>query len=341
MDKQWKSLLAITGGIVATAGIARLAQKTSRHISLRDKVVLITGGSRGLGLVIARELSHLGARVAICARNDRELARVREEFADNGKQIFTEICDVGVRAEMDRCVRNVREALGEIDILINNAGQIVVGPLENQSTEAFEDAMQTNFWGPFYSVLAVSPAMRARRFGRIVNIASIGGKLAFPHLLPYSASKFALVGYSQGLRVEMLKHNVFVTTVCPGLMRTGSPRNADFSGQNEKEYAWFKISDSLPVGSIGAKTAARKIIRALADGDAEVHLGITAKVGAVAQGIAPGLVTDVLGLVDKYLMPEAVPGQPDPQKGSASESEASENTLTQLSREAEIQNNQL
>jgi NAD(P)-dependent dehydrogenase (short-subunit alcohol dehydrogenase family) len=341
MDKQWKSLLAITGGIVVTAGIARLVQKTSRYIPLRDKVVLITGGSRGLGLVIARELSSLGAQVAICARSDRELARVRDEFADRGKQIFTETCDVGVRAEMDRCVRNVREALGEIDILINNAGQIVVGPLENQSTQAFEDAMQTNFWGPFYAVLAVSPTMRARRSGRIVNIASIGGKLAFPHLLPYSTSKFALVGYSQGLRVEMLKYNVLVTTVCPGLMRTGSPRNADFAGQNEKEYAWFKISDSLPVGSIGAKSAARKIIRALANGDAEVHLGITAKVGALAQGVAPGLVTDFLGFVDKYWMPDAAPGHSDPQKGSASESEASDNMLTRLSREAEVQNNQL
>jgi NADP-dependent 3-hydroxy acid dehydrogenase YdfG len=96
-------------------------------------------------LVIARELSSLGARVAICARSDRELARVRDEFAVRGKQIFAEACDVGVRAEMDRCVRNVCEALGEIDVLINNAGQIAVGPLENQSTEAFEDAMQTNF----------------------------------------------------------------------------------------------------------------------------------------------------------------------------------------------------
>ena len=124
-------------------------------------------------------------------------------------------------------------------------------------------------------------------------------------------------------------------------MRTGSPRNAEFSGQNEKEYAWFKISDSLPVGSIGAKGAARKIIRALISGDAEVHLGVASKVAAVAQGLAPGLVTDVLGLVDKYLMPDPAPRQPDPQKGSASESEASENILTQLTREAEAQNNQI
>jgi len=182
--------------------------------------------------------------------------------------------------------------------------------------------------------------MRARRFGRIVNIASIGGKIAFPHLLPYSASKFALVGYSQGLRVEMLKYNVLVTTVCPGLMRTGSPRNADFTGQNEKEYAWFKISDSIPVGSIGAKAAAHKIIRALSYGDAEAHLGLSARIGSIAQGLAPGLTADALGLVDKYMLPSPVPGKPELQKGSESESEVTQSALTQLTRDAETANNQ-
>ena len=243
-------------------------------------------------------------------------------------------------ADVNRCARNVREKLGEIDVLINNAGQIVVGRFENQDTEAFEDAMQTNFWGTHYAVLEVYPQMRARRFGRIVNIASIGGKIAFPHLLPYSASKFALVGYSQGLRIEMLKYNVLVTTVCPGLMRTGSPRNADFTGQTEKEYAWFKISDSLPVGSIGAKAAARKIIRALSYGDAEVHLGLSARIASIAQGLAPGLTADALGLVDKYMLPSPVPGKPELQKGSESESEVTQSALTQLTRDAETANNQ-
>lgn len=340
MDRQLKSLLRLGGGLLATAAIARTVLRHSRRTSVRDKIVLITGGSRGLGLVLARELAALRARVAICARSERELARVRDEFADRGQKIWTEVCDVGVRAEMDRCVRNVRENLGEIDILINNAGQITVGPAENQDTETFEDAMQTNFWGPYYAILAVAPSMRERRSGRIVNVASIGGKLAFPHLLPYSTSKFALVGYSQGLRIEMLKHNVLVTTVCPGLMRTGSPRNADFTGQNEREYAWFKISDSLPVGSISARTAARKIIRAFCYGDAELHLGLSARIGAIAQGLAPGMTADVLGWVDKYLMPASVPGMPEPQKGSQCESKMTATPLTQLTRDAEAMNNQ-
>jgi short-subunit dehydrogenase len=200
--------------------------------------------------------------------------------------------------------------------------------------------MQTHFWGPYYATNAVLGAMKAKKFGRIVNIASIGGKIAFPHLLPYSTSKFALIGYSEGLRAELAKHNVFVTTVCPGLMRTGSPRNALFTGQTVKEYAWFAISDSIPVASISARSAARKILDACVHGDAEIHLGITAKIGAFVQGCAPGATAELMALVDRF-MPDALPRASETKKGFESESDATQNPVTLLTREAEIANNQL
>src|SRR5438270_7691587 len=105
--------------------------------------------------------------------------------------------------------------------------------------------------------------MRRRREGRIVNISSIGGKLSMPHLVPYGASKFALTGLSEGMRVELRKDGVFVTTVCPGLMRTGSPVNADFKGKHREEYSWFSISDSLPLLTMSAERAAGQIIGAM------------------------------------------------------------------------------
>jgi NAD(P)-dependent dehydrogenase (short-subunit alcohol dehydrogenase family) len=154
--------------------------------------VLISGGSRGLGLVLAREFARAGADVAICARDERELERAREEFADKGWALVTTKCDVGVRAEAEQAVETVRETLGDIEILVNVAGTILVGPAANQDQEAFEDAMQTNFWGPYFMTNAVLSAMKENRFGRVVNVASIAGKIAFPHLLPYSTSKFAL-----------------------------------------------------------------------------------------------------------------------------------------------------
>jgi len=340
MSKNWKKIFSIAGAVLAGVGAARVFLRESRRVSIRNRVTLITGGSRGLGLVLAREFASRGARVAICARRERELERVRDEFADAGWPLLTLTCDVGVRGEVARMITVVREKIGDIDILVNNAGALLVGPAENQETEAFEDAMQTNFWGPFFAIREVAPQMKRRRFGRIVNIASIGGKVAFPHLLPYSTSKFALVGYSEGLRAELAKYNVLVTTVCPGLMRTGSPRNADFTGQPEKEYAWFAISDSLPVASIGARGAARKIIDACIHGDAEIHLGLAAKLGALAQGCAPSATAELLSLVDR-LMPEALPGRPSIQKGADSESAATANISTTLTRKAEIANNQI
>jgi NAD(P)-dependent dehydrogenase (short-subunit alcohol dehydrogenase family) len=290
--------------------------------------------------VLAREFAKAGAQVAVCARNDRDLESVRDEFSDEGWPLLAFACDVGVRAEIERVIEKVSEKFGGVEILVNNAGTILVGPAENQGPESFEDAMQTHFWGPYYATNAVVRAMRAKKFGRIVNIASIGGKIAFPHLLPYSTSKFALVGYSEGLRAELAKHNVFVTTVCPGLMRTGSPRNALFTGQTEKEYAWFAISDSIPVASISARSAARKILDACVHGDAEIHLGITAKIGAIVQGCAPGATAELMALVDRF-MPDALPRASETKKGFESESDATQNPVTLLTREAEIANNQL
>jgi NAD(P)-dependent dehydrogenase (short-subunit alcohol dehydrogenase family) len=339
MRTTWKLAAAVIGGVAVAGAGTKAYLRSSRRIRLRDRVVLIAGGSRGLGLVLAREFADAGARVAICARNERELDRVRDEFAEKGWPLVALPCDIGVRAEVGKVIGTVREQMGDVEILVNNAGTILVGPAESQGLEAFEDAMQTNFWGPYYMTEGVVSSMKARKFGRIVNIASIGGKIAVPHLLPYSTSKFALVGYSEGMRTELAKYDVFVTTVCPGLMRTGSPRNALFTGQAEKEYAWFTISDSLPVASISARSAARKIIDACVYGDAEIHLGITAKIGSIVQACAPGTTAELLSLVDR-VMPGAIPRAMEIKKGFDSESEATNNPVTLLTREAEIANNQ-
>src|SRR3978361_1009080 len=103
---------------------------------------------------------------------------------------------------------------------------------------------------------------------RIVNIASIGGEISIPHLLPYSVSKFALVALSQGLHTELADRGISVTPVCSGLTRRGSPRNAQFKGQHRKEFAWFAISDAMPVASISSHRAARQIVEACRRGDA-------------------------------------------------------------------------
>src|SRR6185503_5499356 len=216
----------------------------------------------GLGFVLGRELAREGARVALLARDPEELYSARWQIAAQGSEVITLPCDVRDREQVASAMRKVADCFGGLDVLINNAGIIQVGPLEHMRFEDFEEAMAVHFWGPLHSTFAALPWLRRQGGGRIVNISSIGGLIAVPHLLPYCASKFALVGLSDGLRAELRRHGIRVTTVCPGLMRTGSAFNAGFKGRHRREFAWFAISSSLPLLTISAKRAARQIIRA-------------------------------------------------------------------------------
>jgi len=304
--------------------------------------VVITGGSRGLGLVIARELADVGARLTLVARNEHELARAaddiraRQPFAD----VLTVVADIRRQQEAERAIAQAVEHHGRIDVLINNAGIIQVGPLDHMTLADYEDAMATHFWGPLYMVVAALPQMRHQGEGRIVNISSIGGRIAVPHLVPYSASKFALVGLSDGLRIELARDNITVTTVCPGLMRTGSPVNAMFKGQRPQEYAWFAISDSLPLSSIDARRAARQIIDACRRGDAELVITIQARLAILARTLAPELVADVLTVLSQLLPGPTAEGD-DARRGRESESKWAPSKLTEPSYRAAEANNEM
>ena len=223
---------------------------------------------------------------------------------------------------------------------MNNAGVIQVGPLETMTVEDFEASMATNFWGAVYTTLAALPVLRAAGRARIVNIASIGGKISVPHLLPYSASKFALVGFSEGLRAELAPTGILVTTVCPGLMRTGSARNASFKGRHRAEYAWFAISDALPGLSIDAERAARRIVAACRAGSPEVILSLPAQVIARAHGLLPGVTVEALALAAR-LLPGAGGIGTRAARGWESESAAAPSWLTRLGDEAARRHNQI
>ena len=336
----WKrEALAVAGAGAFLA--ARAALKRWREYSLRDKVELITGGSRGLGLALAREMARASARLAITARDAAELERARAQLNQCGARALALVSDVTDRAQVDEMMRTVCDHLGPVDVLVNNAGTIEVGPMEVMTLEDYERAMRTHFWAPLYTTLAALPDMRRRRAGRIVNISSIGGKISVPHLLPYSASKFALVGLSEGLRAELKKDGIIVTTVCPGLMRTGSPRHAMFKGQHRAEYAWFSISDSLPITSMSAERAARQIIAAIRRGDAEIVLSIQAKLAVLFHGLFPGLTADLMALVNSLALPGPNGIGTALAKGADSSSSLSPSLLTALSDRAAQRNNEL
>ena len=340
MENKTKKSLLWAGAGVGTLLALRAFSRQKQEFSFKDRTVLITGGSRGLGLVLARMFAEQGARIAICSRTQHQLDAAKEELKAGGAAVLAFNCDVTSQAQVKAMVSEITETWGPVEVLINNAGVISAGPLEEMKVADFEEAMNTHYWAPLYTMLEVMPEMKARGEGRIVNIASIGGKVSVPHLLPYSGSKFALVGLSEGFRSELLPHGVRVSTINPGLMRTGSARNAFVKGQHEKEYAWFALADANPLISLAADGAARQIINACRYGKAEVTLGMNAKVASAIHGLFPGMVTDILSLVNQLLPGPGGIGKARV-RGYESESAVTESPLTAPLWGPEIENNEL
>jgi hypothetical protein len=162
--------------------------------------------------------------------------------------------------------------------------------------------------------MTVLPHMRERRAGRIVHISSFGGKLGLPHLLPYCTAKFALTGFSAALRAEVAEHGISVTTVSPGLLRTGAHVNAPFKGQHEKEFLWFSAGATLPIVSLASEEAAKRILRAAERRVADTTLTPGIRALVIANAIAPGMVSRSLALQGR-LLPSAQGGSNEARRG--------------------------
>ncbi len=291
-------LLLVAAG--AAAGVA--ARELYRRWTAEDisgEVVLITGGSRGLGLAMARAFAEAGCPLAICARNGEELERARQDLEARGARVLTIPCDVTIEDQARRAVETAIHHYGHLDILVNNAGIIQVGPVETMTMTDFGAAMNVMFWGTVHTTMAALPYFLERGSGRVVNITSIGGKVSVPHLLPYNCAKFAAVGFSEGLRAELKPRGIKVTTIAPGLMRTGSYLNALFSTPGDA--AWFGVGASAPGITMSARRAAKQIVMATRRGEAERVLSTPANLLAAFHGLFPGATSDMLGLVDRLL----------------------------------------
>jgi short-subunit dehydrogenase len=295
----------ITAGVLAGAILtARRAQD-----DLHGEVAVVTGASRGLGLLLASELAGQGCPLVICARDAAELERAADELRAAGAEVTTVACDVTDEATPQLLIDTAVQRYGRLDILVSNAGVIQVGPVQAAQIGHYEMAMNTMALAPARLALTALPVMRRQGHGRIVTIGSIGGKISVPHLLPYSTAKFAAVGFSEGLRAELGRGPVTVTTVVPGLMRTGSHLQARFTGQPSKEFTWFSLGASLPLVSMDAERAARQVIAAVRQRRAEIILTPAGQLVSRAAGIVPGLTSEILHLVQQLALP-APSGEP-------------------------------
>jgi len=292
--------------IFAGAAAVALSRRIKR-VRLARKVAVVTGGSRGLGLVLARELGHRGMRVVIVARDEEELERARAGLAAEGIDATALPCDVTDEEGIQGLVADVEENIGPIDVLVNNAGVIQIGPAETMRVADYQRAMDVMFWGAVYAAEAVLPKMRERRRGTLVNVTSIGAIVAMPHLAPYGAAKFALRGWSEAMGAEMARHGVRVLTIVPGLMRTGSFGHVLVKGKRYAEASLFALLTSLPLVTTSAERAARRIVRAIESDERVVVVGLPAKLLRLTYALVPGAVVRGLGVVNR-LLPAAEAG---------------------------------
>ncbi|MFE3370061.1 SDR family NAD(P)-dependent oxidoreductase [Streptomyces sp. NPDC059173] len=256
---------------------------------------LVTGGSRGLGLFMARHLAERGCVVTIAARDTEELERAAAELREaTGTTVRATVCDVRDRDAVRALVREVHQRDG-LDLVIANAGVIQVAPVEAVGAAEFGDAMDTMFYGALHTSLEALPYLKETR-GRLGLIGSVGGLLGVPHLLPYSCAKAAVGALAEGLHAEAAASGVSVTAVHPGLMRTGSHRQA--------EFGWFSTAAGAPLLSMDAERAARRIVDAVIQRRARLVLTAPAKAAQLAHGVAPGLTTR-LSSVAARLLPSA------------------------------------
>ena len=286
------------------------------RFSFDGKIILITGGSRGLGLALAREACARRARVALLARDPNELARACDDLRRRGGDTLPVECDLLEPTQIKQAVEKIVDHFGGLDVVINNAGIIEVGPLAHMKPADFEKAIMLHFWAPYHIIGEAIPHFRRRGGGRIVNISSIGGKIAVPHMAPYTTSKFCLAGFSDAIRAELVQENIYVTTVTPGMMRTGSHSFAKFKGDHAAEYKRFTAASRLPFASISAERAARKILAACAIGRPALVMPMSARFIIMANALFPNLFGRMMKMANACLPSPGGPSGDEPRRGS-------------------------
>lgn len=328
-------LLAVGAGVWLAARTVR-----RRRHELRGRVVVLAGASRGLGLALARQVGARGARVALCARDPEDLARATADLEARGVEVMAVTCDLTHPEELAAFVAQVRERWGPIDVMVHNAGRITIGPAEHMTETDHRAAMDLHYWAPLRLFEAVLPEMRRRGRGHLVAVSSMAGVLPVPHMLPYTASKHALVGLAHGYRIELAQYGITVTTVMPGPVRTGASLRSEYKGRHRAEYTWFSLVENLPGSGSPVQKTARRIRQAIENGETDVVIGLPAQLGRLAYGLAPRLTQQVLAAATRMLpAPGGVGATARP--GFESETALTRSPLMWFGRLAERRYNQL
>jgi len=217
-------------------------------MELKNKIAVVTGGTKGIGRAIAEGLLKAGATVFICARDKVQLKRTLEKLSEFGK-VDGEICDLRSEMQVEAMLKECLRVFGGVDILINNAGVGFIGKtIEEMSSEDFEQTLQTNLFGIFYTCHHAIPLIKKRGGGYIINVSSLAGQNAHPKMAAYNASKFGLNGFTEAMMQEVRADNIKVSLICPGSVNTyfgGDTPDAEKSWQLQPEDIAQTVLDLL------------------------------------------------------------------------------------------------
>ncbi len=220
-------------------------------MDFKNKVILITGASSGIGKETAIEFAKLGANIILVARKKDKLEQVANELKKFNVLILVCQCDVSKKDQVKEMSKIVLEKFESIDILINNAGFAIYGSVSDLTIDEIESQMETNYFGMVYSIKNFLPSMLKKKSGHIVNVASVAASFGLPRIASYCASKFAMLGFSEGLKHELKNTGVGITVVSPIMVRTNFFEHPPF----EKMPKFFSTS-------LSSKTVAKTILKA-------------------------------------------------------------------------------
>lgn len=261
-------------------------------MDLRDKVVIVTGASSGIGYQTALEFARQGAHLAIAARRAEPLEELAGRCRDLGVKVLTVATDVTVRGDCSALADVTRAEFGRIDILVNNAGFAIFDPIEKASASDLERMMQTNYFGMVYCTQAVLPTMLQQSNGAIVNVSSIAGLMGYENMGGYCATKFAVTGFTEALRDEVIGRGVAVSLVCPATTRT----EFFVTAEKGKMPAASRLILAIP-----PERVARKIVAAARSGRARTVLPFTAAAFMKLKELTPGVAHFLMRRVSSLL----------------------------------------
>ena len=253
-------------------------------MDFKNKVILITGASSGIGKATAIEFANLGANIVLVARTKEKLEKVADELKKFSVSTLICQCDVSKKDQVKQMSKMVLEKFDTVDVLVNNAGFAIYGSVSDLTIDEIELQMETNYFGMIYCIKNFLPSMISKKSGHIVNVASVAASFGLPGIASYCASKFAMLGFSEGLKHELKDTGIGITVVSPIMVRTSFFDHASFE----------KIPKYSPT-SLSSSTVAKTIVKAANSSRLEIMVPSVVRGAVWIKNTFPYLVNPMLG----------------------------------------------